>query len=257
MAVKRKGGMWPPPVYVAEFDDGTVGRASFWSPAGKPFDFESGRRALAQLFARPEDESGLADKDGNPIKIDLAIAREPDVWFHKCGSYDWRTDTVWGGCGTEWRSHDKEWGCPNGCADYLAMHRKVERDYSNGLGPVTLIVYPPRVIVNGWVEHDVPGEPWVRVRDPRFVEFPDVAWHWGETVTAPKPKRKSAAADAKRELAAARAERDLYAAALLDIVTLGAMISKDDLIAIARDACAGKRSTVNHGLCPLDVREAA
>lgn len=44
----------PAPTYVATFDDNTVGRASFYSPAGKPFAFEDGRKTCAVLFARPE-----------------------------------------------------------------------------------------------------------------------------------------------------------------------------------------------------------
>ena len=184
---RRTKGMWPSPVYVAEFDDGTVGRASFWSPAGKPFDFAAGRRGLATIYARPEDESGLADRDGNPIKIDLNAVREPDIYHHKCGhwSHDWAASYGGGGgCGVEWRSTDKEWSCPNGCPSHYERHRKVDRD-SGARGPVSLIVYPPRVIVDGYVEHDVPGEPWVRLRDPHFIA--------AEAPMIPPARRKRAA----------------------------------------------------------------
>ena len=36
-------GIWPPPVYEAHFNDGTVERLSFWSQEGKPIDFAHGR----------------------------------------------------------------------------------------------------------------------------------------------------------------------------------------------------------------------
>jgi len=51
---KIKRGIYPAPVYVAEFGDGTMGRASFWSPEGKPIDFERGRRVVATLYSRPD-----------------------------------------------------------------------------------------------------------------------------------------------------------------------------------------------------------
>ena len=45
LAEVRKG-MWPGPVYEGHFDDGTVDRMSFWSKAGRPFDFGRGRRVV-------------------------------------------------------------------------------------------------------------------------------------------------------------------------------------------------------------------
>lgn len=83
--------MLPAPVYVATFDDNTVGRISFASPEGnKPYDFERGRNAAAVIFARPEG------------------------------------------------------------------------------APAINAVYPMRTVVDGYVEHDVAGKPWIRVRDPQF-----------------------------------------------------------------------------------------
>lgn len=84
--------MLPAPVYVATFEDNTVGRISFGSPEGKAYDFARGRNAAAIVFARPEGETG----------------------FNR--------------------------------------------------------VYEPKQVVDGWVEHDVAGKPWVRVRDPEFCE---------------------------------------------------------------------------------------
>ena len=43
MAQVRKA-LYPYPVYEAHFADNTVARMSFWTKAGKPFDFASGRR---------------------------------------------------------------------------------------------------------------------------------------------------------------------------------------------------------------------
>lgn len=45
-------GMWPAPVYVATFADGTVGRHSFYSQAGKPLDFERGRNGACWLWRK-------------------------------------------------------------------------------------------------------------------------------------------------------------------------------------------------------------
>lgn len=56
-----KLGYYPAPVYVATFEDGAIGRMSFWSQAGKPIDFERGKRLLATAYARPEGESSLEE----------------------------------------------------------------------------------------------------------------------------------------------------------------------------------------------------
>ena len=50
-------GIYPAPVYEAHFADGSIGRCSFWSPVGKPIDFEHGRRVAAQLWSRPSIDS--------------------------------------------------------------------------------------------------------------------------------------------------------------------------------------------------------
>jgi len=49
-----KSGIYPAPIYEAHFADGTIGRCSFWSAAGKPINFAYGKRAVAAVFARPE-----------------------------------------------------------------------------------------------------------------------------------------------------------------------------------------------------------
>ena len=86
MAQARKA-LYPYPTYQASFSDGTVARMSFWTRAGKPFDFDAGRRACEAHMGAPA--------------------------------------------------------------------------------------------IDGYVEHDVPGEPWVRIRDPHFS---------GETSIVAKPR---------------------------------------------------------------------
>lgn len=48
LAEVRKG-MWPGPVYEAHFGDGTIGRMSFWSRDGRPFDFNRGRLVCSKV----------------------------------------------------------------------------------------------------------------------------------------------------------------------------------------------------------------
>lgn len=43
-------GIWPPPVYVARFSDGTECRMSIWSREGKPLDFERGRKVCCSAM---------------------------------------------------------------------------------------------------------------------------------------------------------------------------------------------------------------
>jgi hypothetical protein len=87
---ERKRAFLPAPVYVAEFEDGTVARQSVYHEAGKPYDFDRSRSAVALLWCRSD---ALPAPVGKPIK-------------------------------------DR--------------------------------------IVNGWIEHDIPGQPWVRIQDPAF-----------------------------------------------------------------------------------------
>lgn len=42
--------IWPPPVYVARFADGTECRMSIWSRQGRPLDFERGRKVCCQAI---------------------------------------------------------------------------------------------------------------------------------------------------------------------------------------------------------------
>jgi hypothetical protein len=54
-----KESRYPFPVYCATFADGRVGRLSFWSPQGKPFDFARGRKASAVIYGRPDNETAM------------------------------------------------------------------------------------------------------------------------------------------------------------------------------------------------------
>lgn len=47
---RAKRSLWPCPVYVARFSDGTECRMSFWSDAKKPLDFDRGRRGCCQAI---------------------------------------------------------------------------------------------------------------------------------------------------------------------------------------------------------------
>lgn len=53
MRKSRKQGIYPAPVYVATFANGEIGRMSFYSPLGKPFDFDYGRRVLCGAWGHP------------------------------------------------------------------------------------------------------------------------------------------------------------------------------------------------------------
>lgn len=74
-------GIWPAPIYVARFADGSEQRASFFSAANKPIDFAAGRR-MACHYARPWEaieydgernfEDGSYDSRGVP-----QVSREP------------------------------------------------------------------------------------------------------------------------------------------------------------------------------------
>lgn len=46
---KLRRGVYPQPVYEAQFNDGTAARLTFWSEKGKPLDADRGRR-LFGLF---------------------------------------------------------------------------------------------------------------------------------------------------------------------------------------------------------------
>ncbi len=50
--ISYKKGLWPAPVYEAHFADNTVGRMSFWTQAGKPINFEAGRKMLEKVYGK-------------------------------------------------------------------------------------------------------------------------------------------------------------------------------------------------------------
>lgn len=74
-----KQSIYPPPVYVATFADGTTCRMSFWSQAGKPFNFERGRRLCAQAIGN--ERARLAAGDRYVVRFMPKLARwsEPTV----------------------------------------------------------------------------------------------------------------------------------------------------------------------------------
>ncbi len=54
--------VYPHPTYEAHFADGTVARMSFWSAAGKPWDFNRGWRVLATAY-RKQIVAGYVEHD--------------------------------------------------------------------------------------------------------------------------------------------------------------------------------------------------
>ncbi len=60
-------GMFPRPVYVAHFADGTQRRFSFWSREGKPIDFAAGYN-VALAIGRSAPVDGYIDDKGTAIR---------------------------------------------------------------------------------------------------------------------------------------------------------------------------------------------
>ena len=71
LAQVRKA-LYPYPVYQAEFSEGSVLRMSFWTKAGKPFDFASGRRSC-ELHKGMTASAGFVEHD-DPSKPWVRVA---------------------------------------------------------------------------------------------------------------------------------------------------------------------------------------
>ena len=56
-AIRRKA-LYPWPVYQAEFADGTIGRMTVWQQAGKPWDFERGRKLCGPYYGNKDHVYG-------------------------------------------------------------------------------------------------------------------------------------------------------------------------------------------------------
>lgn len=167
--MRKFKGMLPAPVYEATFADGTTGRISFWSERGKPLDYAAGRRTAAACYARPRDENGFFRADGKgPVKIGPTAPRFLDFLCVDCKPFRHHF------C-LEASSEDaveeimKHATCPK-CGSECVFFEN-ERYHR---GSTKQIVYPPKEIVDGYVEVD--GE---RHRDPLFDP---------EAKPAPKPK---------------------------------------------------------------------
>jgi hypothetical protein len=152
-----KQSVYPFPVYVATFADNTVGRISFATPQGKPYDFARGRRVAALLYGRP---------DGAPwckvLPYDVTATervgwtcngchKEFDSFFVRRNIGGHRTGSECPHCGTD----------ESECTERMG---EVTRQQYN----IVPLVYAPRDVIDGYVEHDMPGQPFVRVRDPHF-----------------------------------------------------------------------------------------
>lgn len=69
--MKKSNSIWPCPVYVAKFADGTDIRMSFSSPRGKPYDFDRGRRLVCQVIGNERRRKELLS----------GIGRLPTAWY--------------------------------------------------------------------------------------------------------------------------------------------------------------------------------
>lgn len=73
-------GIWPAPIYVARFADGSEQRASFFSVANKPIDFAAGR-GMACHYARQweaieyEEVKWSRQPQPTPASINASLAR--------------------------------------------------------------------------------------------------------------------------------------------------------------------------------------
>jgi hypothetical protein len=79
-----KQSLYPYPVYVAQFMDGTMGRLSFWSDAKKTIDFTRGRTATAICYGRPDGAPGMATYAPRAIYhgwVEWNGAKHPDPHF--------------------------------------------------------------------------------------------------------------------------------------------------------------------------------
>src|SRR5271165_4756338 len=72
--------VYPFPVYVATFADGTVARMSFWNKAGKPWDFASGRRLLAWAVGAGRDRAAAAEYAATCVSTGIGVC-PPEAWF--------------------------------------------------------------------------------------------------------------------------------------------------------------------------------
>ncbi len=84
IATIRRKALYPWPVYQAEFQDGTIGRMTFYQEAGKPWDFQRGRRLCQQYWGKPvvagvveQNFSGHVELSQPWQRIDDPMTAEP------------------------------------------------------------------------------------------------------------------------------------------------------------------------------------
>jgi hypothetical protein len=99
---KKYAGHWPPPVYVAQFADGSTHRHSFYSVAGKPYDFaraEAGARWLWRenwpigTQSRTDLIGGYVEHDGQRFEKTAMVASKVNpvaALINKIGKMDWQ-----------------------------------------------------------------------------------------------------------------------------------------------------------------------
>lgn len=192
--------IWPAPVYVAKFSDGTECRMSFWSTAGKAFDFERGRKLCAQAIGNERARAGCLAGDG-PARLvgrlflsahwDRARDGIPfaDGWYHR---------NTRPGDRAMWMSGRKLIGMGGSLTDRgLACWRGARLEIPHGCAAAT-------DLVDGWVEHN--GD-----------MFPDPMFY---AEVAPEPKKRArnvvSLADHKAALAALAQLADTFGDAFPD-----------------------------------------
>jgi len=67
---KIRKAMYPQPVYVAHFIDGTAKRMSFYSPADKPLDTERGRAVALSVAFGKQFIAGHVEIEGRIVAYD-------------------------------------------------------------------------------------------------------------------------------------------------------------------------------------------
>lgn len=73
-------GIWPAPIYVARFADGTEQRASFFSVANKPIDFAAGR-GMACHYARPWEAIEYEERGRHVVPTPASIKASLERYY--------------------------------------------------------------------------------------------------------------------------------------------------------------------------------
>lgn len=67
--------IWPAPVYVARLSDGETVRMSFHSRAGKPLDFDRGRRIVSGVVGNEQGRAAAMKNEPYAVSDSIMLAR--------------------------------------------------------------------------------------------------------------------------------------------------------------------------------------